>query len=906
MKQRYILVLFALLCSAFSFAFISNDEDPLKVLLAKLKQYQEKNPQEKIHIHTDKPYYAIGDSIWLKAYIVNSERNQLSALSKIVYVDLINEKDSIKKSLRLPVVAGLAAGDFVLSDSLAEGNYRIRAYTQWMRNFGEEFFFDKTIQVGNVFSHQLITDVKYAFSKTGIKENVVATANYRDINGKPVANKEVSYNVQLDFRNIASGKGTTDENGNLQIKFTNAQPFVLKSGKINTTITLDPQTKVAKSFPVKATSAEADVQLFPEGGNLVNNLRSKVAFKAVGADGLGKSVTGYVIDKDNNKLGDFKSEHAGMGVFTILPAKGNSYTAVVRFADGSEKKVPLPRAENEGYVLSVSVSDPDSLGIKVSTSPGLKDAGEIVLVAQTNGIIQYTSRNKLDNTTLSAKLPRKRFPTGILQLTLFSSNYRPVAERLVFINKNDFLDINLETNKQSFKEREKVTINLLAKTPEGRPTVGNFSVSVLNETLVPFDDTEATTILSNLLLTSDLKGHIENPNYYFLDINEEKRKALDHLMLTQGWRRYTWNSIISNSYLETVYTPEQSITVSGKVTHSNNGKPVIGGKVTLLASSGNAGALDTVTNAEGRFRFENLSFNDSTRFVIQARNTKGKKNVDIEVDHVPPQLVTKNKNAAELEVNVNQSILPYLKAKNEELISMRKNGLLRRNIMLQEVKIVKKKPVVTHSSNLNGAGNADAILRADQLRNCLNLSQCLQGMVAGLVIQNGIAYLTRSMYSSFSGLVPMQLIVDGTYVDPTFLGIIPPTDVETIEVLKSGGNTAIYGIRGGGGVLIINTKRGERNLSYRNYAPGIAAYTPQGFYAARQFYSPVYGTPAASSRIPDLRKTIYWAPNITTDSSGKASFDFYTADAPGTYKVVLEGLNLEGKLGRKVYRFQVE
>ena len=101
--------------------------------------------------------------------LVIAEKNQLSALSKFLYVDLINEKDSVKKSLRLMLDKGMADGDFVLGDSLTEGNYRLRAYTTWMRNYGEEYYFDKTFAIGNVLSNQIVRKVKYNFSKSGIK-----------------------------------------------------------------------------------------------------------------------------------------------------------------------------------------------------------------------------------------------------------------------------------------------------------------------------------------------------------------------------------------------------------------------------------------------------------------------------------------------------------------------------------------------------------------------------------------------------------------------------------------------------------------------------------------------------------------------------------------------------------------
>ena len=880
------------------------EDDPLTAFLLKLERYRDNYSQEKVHIHMDKPYYAIGDTIWFKSYVVNSGRNQLSGLSKILYVELINEKDSIKKSLRLPVVAGLAWGDFILSDSLSEGNYRIRAYTNWMRNFDEAWFFDKTFKIGNSLSNQVVSDVDYQFSKTGIREHVDATITYRNLDGKPLKGKEVNYDVQLDYRNILKGKGVTDSAGKLQLKFTNSQPFVLKSGKINTSIKVDSQKLVKKIFPVKATSADVKVQFFPESGNLVNGLRTRVAFKAQKADGLGAKVSGYVINSSSEKVAEFSSEYAGMGKFALTPLKDSRYTAVVRMEDGSEKKFDLPAAVDAGVVLTVNALDQETISLRLVSTQVHQPGDELILIGQSNGIVHYVSRNKMDKNVLSASLSKKRFPSGVVQFTVFNSSFHPLAERLVFIRRESALKLDVNTDKRSYQAREKVKLSLAAIDSAGKMTQGAFSIAVTNESLVPFDDVNETTILSNLLLSSELKGHIETPNYYFTSVDSKKEQELDNLMLTQGWRKFEWKDIRNQNFQSLIYEPERTISVSGKVLNLN-GTPAAGGMVTLMSSRGTGLVLDTLTDAQGRFRFDSLSFNDSTTFIIQARNAKDKKNVEIVVDRVPPQLVTKNPNAANAEVNINQSLLPYLITRGEQFAEMRKQGMLRRSIVLAEVKVTETKPKVKNSSNLNGAGNADAVIVAADLQSCQSLAFCLQGRVAGLIIQNGIAYLTRSMYSSFSGPVPMQLIVDGMYVEPSYLSIIPPTDVESIEVLKNIGNTAIYGMRGGGGVLIITTKRGERNLSPRSFAPGITSFSPQGFYISRQFYSPDYGTPQ-SRILPDLRTTIYWAPAILTGKDGKAAVEFYTSDKPGTYKAVIEGLDLNGSVTREVYRFNVE
>ncbi len=902
--NRRLLLLIPFIISAIAFGFIQEDE-ALKKILSQIEKYRAEYPQEKVHLHMDKPYYAIGDNIWFKAYVVNAEMNELSALSKILYVELINEKDSVKQSLKLPLVFGLASGDFTLTDSLKEGNYRIRAYTTWMRNFGEEYFFDKTFTVGNSIANSILTNVSYKFSKTGNSEKVIADINYTDMNGDPLANKEVTYNVNLDFRNIAKGKGVTDSKGNLQISFVNTQPFILKSGKILTSIKLDDKTLISKSFPVKSTSGQADVQFFPESGELVTGIRSRVGFKAIGADGLGMKVSGYIANKANTKLVDFESEHAGMGQFRLQPLPNETYTAHIKFEDGSEKTFPLPRILPQGYVLTVNNSDPDNLNVNITTSVTIQPDSKFTLVAQTNGVVHFVAKNNLNAQSFSSNIPKNRFPTGILQLTLFSPANQPVAERLVFINHSDFLKIEAGTAKSSYEKREKVKLMLDVKDSKGLPTSGSFSVAVIDETKVPSKESAETTIISNLLLSSDLKGFIEEPNHYFSDINEAKVRQLDILLLTQGWRRFEWKNILGNTYPNLVYQPETNMEISGRV-KALNGKPVIGGKVTLLSSGGDLFLLDTLTDVNGDFRFPNLNFSDSTKFVVQARNERDRKNVEIELNRIPAQLVTKNKNEAILEINVNRSILPYLQNSKNQYDDWRRYGVVGRSILLDEVKVVEKKPVLKHSSNLNGAGNADAILKSEDFRNCAYIVQCIQGRVAGIIVNNGIVYSTRSMNTSFRGPVPMQIIIDGMPVEPEFISSINPNDVESIEVLKSGANTAIYGMRGGGGVLVINTKRADNSKDYRTYAPGVISYNPKGFYKGREFYSPNYEDPKINVKVADLRTTVYWNPNVISDPDGKSSVEFFNADNPGTYKVVIEGIDLKGVLGRQVYRYTVK
>ncbi|WP_230383714.1 carboxypeptidase-like regulatory domain-containing protein [Pedobacter endophyticus] len=896
MKLKITLALCFLL-GLVGFTAFTIDDDPFAELLKKFEEYTVKYPQEKVHLHLDKPYYAIGDDIWFKAYVLNTKTAAPSTISKILYVELINEKDSLKKLLKLPLMAGISWGDFKLTDSLSEGNYRIRAYTNYMRNFGTEFFFDKTIKIGNSWANKVFTKTTYNFSKDNATDKVAATIHFEDKNGIAYSENEVSYDVQLDYRSIAKGKVKTDLQGNAAINFTNNQSFQNKSGKIIATLTLPNKEKVTKSIPITSTSNDVDVQFFPEGGTLVELLPQRIGIKATASNGHGENIEGTIVDENGTAITTFSTTYLGMGNVVFNAQAGKSYSAKVKFKDGSEKTFKLPLAAKSGYAISLNTTDTSNVVLRIMASADLINNNELKIIAQSGGNVYYASKAKMDKQVLQAVIPKSKLPSGIVQFTLFSNDNQPVAERLIFNkHQSELINVSLGTSGVSAQRKGKAAFTFDA-TNQSKPVLGSFSVSVTNANKVAPDEDNETNILTSLLLTSDLAGYVEKPNHYFLDDDLKTRKELDNLMLTQGWRRFIWKNIINNVGPNITYKPEESITISGTVTKGN--KPVPNGKVMLMATKGTLYILDTVTNAEGKFVFDNLSFTDSTKFVVQARTKTDRKFVEINLDVVPGQIVTKNKNSADIDVNVNNTLMKYIKESDNYFNEMTRLGLMERTIKLDEVTITEKKNPAKNSSNLNGAGRADFIMTAADLSTCVTLSQCLQGRLPGVIFRGNIPYLMRSQNT------PIQIILDGMPVEADFLDNIVPTDVESIELLKNIGNTAIYGSQGSGGVIIITTKRGGGTSSYDRYAPGIVTFNPRGFSVGREFYSPKYDAASTSSRA-DLRTTIYWNPQVVANNDGKAKFEFYNADEPGTYRVVIEGIDAFGHLARKVYTYEVK
>ncbi|HEY4326599.1 MAG TPA: TonB-dependent receptor [Mucilaginibacter sp.] len=904
--KRIIAGLYSVALVIILSSFIKIDDDPINKIVEQFNKWFSSHPIEKVYLQLDKPYYAIGDDIWFKAYVTAGSEHRLSTISCVLNVELINEKDSVKQSVKLPVTNGLTWGDFILSDSLKEGNYRIRAYTNWMRNEGEAYFFDKTFTIINSISNNVFTNTTYTYNSMqegGRKVN--AAIAYADLNGRPYAENTVGYEITLGSKIIAKGHGQTDGKGVLNINFMDSMPGQLTSGRIVTDLRLPNKKIVTKSILIKAASDKVDVQFFPEGGNLINGDNAKIAFKAVSADGLGADIKGIITDNNDNQVATFSSTHLGMGVFDLTPESGKTYKAAITYADGSQNNVQLPATSDNGYALSIDNSQADIISIKVLPGEAVRKSasqnGEMSLVGQCGGVIFYAGKSKPGSKSFTAAIPKSKFPSGVAQFTLFSAAGEPLNERLVFIQNNDQLKLDVTTEKQSFSPREKTRIELNAKDATDKPTVGSFSVAVTDETKIPVGENAENSILSSLLLTSDLRGYVEKAGYYFSEINKKTQSDLDVLMLTQGYHRFEWRHVLSDSFTPPAYPAERSLQISGHL-KTLWGKPVANGKITLFSSTGGLFILDTVSDNEGRFSFKNLVFKDSVKFVIQARTVKDRKNVQIELDDIVPQKVGPDKNAPDLVINITDGHSLFLQNSKNWYAGQLKYGLTNNSILLKEVEIKAKKiNPAEHSSNLNGPGNADQVLSGDNIASgCAQISDCLAGRLSGVVFRNGTPYLTRSLH------IPMNVIIDGLHADTDMLNTINANDIASIEVLRNIEYTSIYGGQGGGGVLIITTKRGEANYSVTRYAPGIITYNPKGYYKARVFYSPQYDNPKTNTQVPDLRTTIYWKPNIVTDKDGKASFEYFNADAKGSYRVVIEGIDSEGKLGRKVYRYKIE
>jgi TonB-dependent SusC/RagA subfamily outer membrane receptor len=818
MKRLFFIMQLILIAALYCSVVYGQSNDVSKNIVAKLKSFSNNHLTEKAYLQFDKPYYAAGDTIYFKAYVTEGERHKLSNLSEVLHVDLINTNNKIDQSIKLQLDSGVAWGDFALPDSLPKGDYRVRAYTQWMQNDGQNSYFNQTIAVGSVVNNNKIPE----------SNTTRATA----VNPKP------------------------------------------------------------------------DIQFLPEGGTLVTGIRSKVAFKAIGINGLGINVKGLVVDNENKEVCAFASAHEGMGYFFLKPGDGKTYKAKLTFSDGTQDMVDLPKPDASGIALSINNDSIPKASVKIEANAAYYQAyqnKELFLLIYSGGIAT-TVTCKLDSSVISFDILKRRLHTGVATVTLFSAAGEPLCERLLFIQNYDQLSLNINSDKTGYAKREKVNIQLNAKNRADSAVTGHFSVSVIDESKVPQDENNESTILTNLLLTSDLKGYVEQPNYYFTDTSAIARSNLDILMLTQGYHRFEWKQVLNNNYPPLAYQPEKGLEVIGMVTNLF-GKPIANGTVTLLPSKGGP-LLSSQSDDKGIFHFPNLIFTDTTHFVLSAVNAKGKNSTKITYFNDKPEPFISSNRLQDIKPVTDTTMAVYLdnakKERNEFINYGRGKGILLKEVQIKE----KKRDDQYRTQSFAGAGHADQVMHADEIERIQGpLSTSLLGRLRGVTFINEVPVLTQ--FSTFN-MYPMLVIVDGAEMLPGFnINFLNVNEIETIEVLKYA-NSAAYGMAGANGVLVITTKQ-RVGTAYKDIASiGVLPIAPIGFYRARGFYSPKYNNTSLNNKQKDLRSTIYWKPELVTDKDGNASFDYYNADGTGTYKVVIEGIDNKGNLGRQVYRYKVE
>lgn len=842
-------------------------------------------PQEKIHLHIDKPVYLAGETVWFRAHVTDAVLH--TPLSRqYVYAELVDPLDSVVNRVMIKPDSGAFCGHISLSQDLAEGDYTLTAWTENMLNPGADYFFRKQIRVEGPLSATANTVAEFRYDKN---EKYIAEVYFIDLK----SNKKIfpeKLRMRVNRQALSEVKTDIDTVSRFSFRLT---------GKDDPGILFIESVK-SREFIAIPSPEDYEVTFYPEGGYIPSGTECRVAFKSLNSRGLPEDVTVSVTDSAGIESSRSETLHDGMGSFFMTAFAGKEYFAVCKNNSGLEKRYKLPAPAEVVSTLSTEKTG-DTLLVTVLRSAGSPPDQNLFLLLHTRGIIHYAQ--PWDNRYSTLSFGTGSFPSGVLQLLLLDSDMRPLSERLVFCMGNDLAKADFVADRSNYEKRQQVNASVRITAPDGSPRAGSFSVSVTdNNDLIP---DSSVTILTSLLLTSELRGHINNPGFYFREDDPLATAGLDLLMMTNGWRRYDIPAVLAGRLQQMKNPPGFGMEISGSVRSPVLGKPVKNAEV--AAFSWGTGFIEvTKTDSLGRFAFRGIEFPDSTEFVIQALNKTGRPTVELilENESFPPPAALRATPFAIINKSSDDQLISNYLTRADTRYTM-ENGM--RTVYIEEVIITAKAPgkkdygFSYYMSGVNEASNN--MLDYEQIEELHpgNLSEIIYH-IPFTRVEEGKVFIERMRYN-LNGDIAAVLILDDMIIHEYNIDEIDPYSVERIAIMK-GGQAALLGGDGAGGAVVITTRKGMS--AYRDLPKyNIKTLMPPGYQEPAEFYSPRYETEESrETGPPDLRTTVYWNPDVKVSATGEAEFGFYTADAPADYTVIIEGITNDGQIIRSRNRLR--
>ena len=742
-------------------------QNSIDTLFMSVSQRLSGHPSELIYLQTGKDIYETGEDLWFKAYQLDAKSFALSEQSETLYLQMLNDKDSVVWAEKYPIEKGIAEGHVYIDTKLSEGNYRLGTYTR----------------------HSYYNDT------TGIS---------------PERKIRIVRNIALD------------------------------------------------SLPEhREKPGEFRFNLFPEGGNLVSGLPFRLAFKATGSGGCPVDVEGTLY-QDEIPVLSFKSSHDGMGVIPFTPSSGKEYR--IELANGYS--YALPEIYRQGMGLRLSGRDGKQLEFLISQTEGLSDQ-EVYLVGQMRGTVCCVAKGLLKD-RLKMKIPLSEFPyQGIAEFTLFNAAMQPVAERLVYVHPEKKLHIDIVPEKKSYVLREKATLKVKVTDDNGQPVKADLGISVFDKAYSNPDD--RVNMLAYCYLSSQIRGAVCRPAYYFDEKNADRMQAMDLLLLTQGWRRYVWE--LNGTVRHGEMFLRDDVTGIQTLGSKKKSKGTGGAKQLIQVSGAEGNSTYLMTDSLGRFTVD-IDLMKTLRggyvYLKPMLSKEFKPELEIQ-DYFPAIDSIRRKKSFDCSL-INCTQRPKEEIYDAPVVSGDST------ILLDEVVIARKARKPFRDKLM---GRLDSVYVCTSCGLLLNYNPDYQGHHA-LVGEGGCPAKGRKQ----------------------------PVDGETYRIAKykyygdSKGGGVYFSVVDAHSVVYHATEFTEEELLRMNNM-----WRVKGYYGKREFYQP--DEIDMQLPVPDARNTLLWAPSVVTDEKGEATVSFYCSDINTGFIGVAEGVDGTGLLGTDQCEFRV-
>ncbi|HZH66314.1 MAG TPA: hypothetical protein VEY10_15580 [Flavisolibacter sp.] len=868
---------------------------------------------EKIYVQPDNLVYTTDQTIWFKAILTNAAYHTPTKISGVLYVELIDPHENIAEKKRIKIDQGVGHGFFQLAPTYTHGVYQIRAYTEWNKNFGQGFVYKEYVLVSGPEGKQEPNPIRYVKLIEGQPNErrlqvTLDPAAIDSLGGKAIA---ISLLLDKDKNTIPIKKNKSSHY---------VLDYIVPSTCRTVTIQMEGNHHVNHSKTIVLDTSRLDVQFLPESGELVQGLTCLLGCKVLGFDGKGRQVRGEVVNSKGFVITSFKTNQLGMGSVWLNTVDSNEqYTARILLPTGNTlmQIFPLPPIAPKGTILSVR-KDRENIRFAVSSSSLVNDS--IMIRASCRGIINFDFKGRLKNGHFDYWLPAHELPEGIISFTLMADGQTPLAERLYFNEQPQTrLSVVAASDKKTYTQREKVQLLIETKDGMGQSVPANVSILAFNKSQQGSTLNLRQNILSHFLLSSDLKGEIENPGFYFSNENE-KFNDLDALLLTQGWRKYNY----ARDTISFRFQPEPYLAVKGHVKGGLSDKKIIrGADLTMMTFGERPSFANQKTDSMGRFTFWlNDQYGQDVSILIQSASKAGKQRnylITLDKKEIPPvsfdHLKSVQKPDSILQAYITQRLIHK---KAEDAYKAATEG-----ITLQEVVI--KSRILSAQQKLveEKYGRADVIIDGKAIRN--KEEKWSYGLYSVLLFSfpDQVKIIRRAdgnLYARLHNSEMTLVVIDGIPVkayDYALIPGIPPSEVKSFELIDYAKNfSSLFcealpeacgaSVPTVGNVIAIYTYAGK-GLDGVKPTVGLKQMTVPVFSSTREFYAPKYDALKPEDWLrPDRRNLVYWASNLKTDSTGQSFISFYNSDNTGAFQVVVEAISENGEIGYQELFFDVK
>ncbi len=800
-------------------------------------RYHKSTCPEKLYLTLDRPYYEAGDTIWFRGTLVNADNNSYMVKTNYIYVELLNRKDQVV--FRRKVVRDNLCfhHNLPLAKDLLSGEYALRGYTSWMRNFSEDFYFSRKLTIVNKASRPLADSLS-----------------------------------ERDF----------------------------------------------------------SISFFPEGGSLLSGVDQRISFKAVGNDGLPVEVDGLVKDRQGRVLAELHSEHDGMGDFLLsgmATSAVNSVSGNILFPDTLLAQVEirnysdaygmpfrrtfaLPASQIGGYALQVDRGEGDTVRYRILQSVGewgdrvrsgpLSESLVLLLHSGSNLILKRKISTIRD---MQGTIDMSSCRNGVNHLVLCTADGIGLSRRLLFRLDSTYMvygKIQVTAGNLGVK-RDLVSVEFTMQDGRGLPMRGDFSVSVLDRGYVNCGyDSLRDNLESNLLLTSDLRGYIHCPGWYFsTDVPfEERQRGLDLLMQTHGWCRFSTEDFSHHPDRDFPEPLEEAEWLSGKISRLNKkdqGKAIPISVVDTFGVSYGTGILDSL----GHFFVGNLHYPDDARLQVRLLSYGKRPKFEFDCPEFP---------AGGHKEPFRKNFRAYLLDRQSDELMIGLDGY--RTKLLENVEVVaqRRRPLEDRGKVIHRFSRDYSHIKANY---DLYVNDRGIDIVNEMINNEWYKYMDEidifgsTRASSYDNRVPNIIIIDGYSRRKRgggWLSHVHAEDIDsvqaTVEVrlkLKGSNIERFVRVYLHPGVEITELVADKRRTVHRTF----------GYTLPEYFYHTVYRTEEERRwPEPDLRRTLTWFPSLQTDETGRADFRFYNSDHIGPRHVVIEGVTFSGRPVRVEKMFQ--